>query len=61
MVMFLCEVGCSVDKPDNDSQTPLMWAAKRDHADICCLLIRFNANLIKRSREGFTALDYAIL
>ncbi|CAD8167020.1 unnamed protein product [Paramecium octaurelia] len=61
MVMLLCEGGANPDASDKDGLTPLMWAAKRDHANICCTLLRFHADISKRSREGFTALDYAIL
>lgn len=38
-----------------------MWGAKRDNAGICVTLLRFNANPTRRSREGLSALDYAIL
>lgn len=41
--------------------TPLMWAAKRDYSGICILLLKFHASVNKRSREGLTALDYAII
>lgn len=61
MVMLLCEGGANVDASDKDGITPLMWAAKRDHANICCTLLRFHSDVSKRSREGLTALDYAIL
>lgn len=61
MVMMLCEVGADVNCNDKDGLTPLMWAAKRDHCDICVVLMRFNAKHNRRSREGFSALDYAIM
>ena len=38
-----------------------MWAAKRDHADVCITLIRSDANFKRRSFEGLSALDYAVL
>lgn len=59
--MLFCEAQANVDGVDKESLTPLMWAAKRDHSSICVVLLRFNANPNLRSREGLSAIDYAIL
>jgi ankyrin repeat protein len=42
-------VGANVDVADSEGITPLMWASKRDHADVCILLIKSGANLRRRS------------
>jgi ankyrin repeat protein len=38
-----------------------MWAAKRDFPEICIILIRSGADVRRRSMEGLSALDYAVL
>ena len=38
-----------------------MWAAKRDHVEICIVLVKAGCHIARRSLEGFSALDYAIL
>lgn len=41
--------------------TPIMWAAKRDNAYMVSNLIDYGADITLVSKEGFTALDYAII
>lgn len=38
-----------------------MWAARRDHAYLVSILIDYHANVLLKSNEGFSALDYAIV
>jgi hypothetical protein len=54
-------MGADLDLGDEKGVTPLMWAAKRDHAEVCIVLIKSGTNYRKRSLEGMTALDYAVL
>ena len=61
ILFILNQLGANVHLGDSLGITPLMWAAKGNHPDLCIVLIRSNADFRKRSLEGLTALDYAIL
>lgn len=38
-----------------------MWACKRDNSYLVSNLVSYGANLLLKSNEGYTALDYAIV
>lgn len=61
MVMLFIEFRADIDVGDAKGITALMWAAKRDHPEICTVLLKCTENPAKRSLEGLSALDYAIL
>lgn len=61
LLLNLIELGADINNADSQGITPLMWAAKRDHPDICAILIQRKADFLRRSKDGYTALDYAIL
>jgi ankyrin repeat protein len=51
-------LGANVNNIDSEGITPLMWAAKRDHAEISIILVKSNADFRRRSKEGrFIAYD----
>lgn len=58
---YLKKIGADLDRGDHKGVSPLMWAAKRDHVEVCIVLVKAGCNVPKRSLEGFSALDYAIL
>lgn len=39
LLLNLLELGADINNADSSGITPLMWAAKRDHSDICAILI----------------------
>jgi ankyrin repeat protein len=60
-VRLLIAAGADVNTTDSwKNQTPLMWAAAEDHADIVTTLIEAGAKVDARSTGNFTALMFAV-
>ncbi len=61
-VTFLKEIvttyGLAIDEPNNDGETPLMWAAKCGHIEMMTYLLELGANPTATDNEGRTAKDY---
>lgn len=56
----LIELGCKVDEPDYQNNTPLLTAAYHGHHDLVLLLIeQGKADLHKKNSQGKTAIFYA--
>lgn len=52
---------CSSAPRDILAYTPLHWASKKNHRDICLLLLESQAHIDARNREGVTPLHSAAL
>ena len=52
---------CSSTPRDMLAYTPLHWASKKNHPDICLLLLESRAHIDARNREGVTPLHSAAL
>ncbi|OCT69459.1 ankyrin repeat domain-containing protein 35 isoform X2 [Xenopus laevis] len=54
---FLCDAeDCSLDGADDDSRTPLMTAAIRNHPTVCALLLERGAQVDLQDKDAKTAL-----
>jgi len=51
--------GAEVNAQDNYGSTPLMWAARNDHAAICTLLLAAGAEVNAQDNNGSIALMWA--
>jgi len=51
----------SIDQPDEDGRTPLMWAVDKEHIAMATNLLKRGAAVNGRDSEGQTALHYAAL
>ncbi|XP_018089030.1 ankyrin repeat domain-containing protein 35 isoform X1 [Xenopus laevis] len=57
---FLCDAeDCSLDAADDDSRTPLMTAAIRNHPTVCALLLERGAQIDLHDKDAKTALMLA--
>ncbi len=59
LVDLLLKHGANVDDTNKDGITSLMYAAQLNHEIVALSLLQFGANKYLRSKEGFTAGDYA--
>jgi hypothetical protein len=59
IIRFLIEYGAEVNKPDENSETPLIYAAKLDNRAICKILIDRGADPLYADRKEKRASYYA--
>ncbi|MEB3198872.1 MAG: ankyrin repeat domain-containing protein [Candidatus Sericytochromatia bacterium] len=58
-IKALVAKGQSLDTPDSEGYTPLMWAALNGQVNAVATLVYLKANLDLQDREGYTALIWA--
>ncbi len=58
-VRLAINFGADVEAKDNGGQTPLHWAARRNHIEIAKLLIELGADVNAKKFDGWTPLHWA--
>jgi palmitoyltransferase ZDHHC13/17 len=61
IVLLLHHPDISVDVPDAQGHTSLMWAAYKGYGALIDVLLRWGANVYARDSQGFTALHWALV
>lgn len=57
MCKTMIALGCDVNHPGEDDETPLMSASRSGHLKVCELLIAHGAHVATRTRYGYTAMN----
>jgi ankyrin repeat protein len=61
IVSLLLKYGADINMRSSDERTPLMWAAFRDNVEMIEMLLLNNPDLTAVDKDGFNALDIAII
>jgi uncharacterized protein len=61
IVQLLIKFKANINKPSADGRTPLMWAAWRDNVQMIDLLLEHGADTTAVDKDGWNALDLAIV
>lgn len=61
MVALLLKAGADVNTCSSDQRTPLIWASFRDNCQMMSLLLASGADATLVDKDGWNALDIAIV